>query len=418
VTTSGVADDAEVFIISIKDKRVGSLGRNYFPEEGLEQLVRESEAACEQRPPSEDYMPLLEGEAVSGDWEAPGGRTGIEVFDRLVPELSRLIKQADSSDVRLFGFAEHNASNVYLATSTGLRHRHTQLKGHIEINAKSPDFSRSSWIGQVTKDFRDIDLSLLYRRLEQRLQWAEANFSLDPGRYQVLLEPSAVADMLIYSYFTSSARDADEGRTVFSKPGGGNRIGEKLFPQPVTIYSDVSEPRFEVTPFTAAVSSSSYCSVFDNGLSRSRTEWVKDGVLNALITTRHWAEKSGSRPVPFIDNLVFASDSGPDLDAMIASTERAILVTCLWYIRVVDPQTLLLTGLTRDGVYLVEDGKVRGAVNNFRYNMSPIDMLAQATEIGRSEPTMGREFGDFFSFAKTPPLRVENFNMSSVSQAT
>ena len=183
------------------------------------------------------------------------------------------------------------------------------------------------------------------------------------------------------------------------------------------MYSDPAEAGLEVAPFVTAVASSSYASVFDCGLPKARTEWVSDGVLRALVTTRHWAERSGAEAKPMIGNLVLARESGPTLEEMIATTERALLVTCFWYIREVDPQTLLLTGLTRDGVFLVENGEVKGGVNNFRYNMSPVRMLAQATEVGRSEPTLPREFGDYFSFAKMPPLRVDDFHMSSVSRA-
>ena len=157
--------------------------------------------------------------------------------------------------------------------------------------------------------------------------------------------------------------------------------------------------------------------MFDNGLDISKTTWVDSGKLDRLVTTRHWAGKTGATPTPPVGNIVFES-SGPDLDAMISSTKRALMVTCLWYIRTVDPRTLLLTGLTRDGVFLVEDGEVRGAVNNFRFNMSPVDMLAQTLEAGATEPGLAREGGDFFPFAKVPPLRVDRFNMSSVSEAT
>ena len=292
-----------------------------------------------------------------------------------------------------------------------------QGEGKLEVNAKSSDYSRSSWVGQATSTFKDIDLSRHYERLQQRLGWADTKLDLDPGHYEVLLEPSAVSDMLLYSYWTSLARDADEGRTVFSKPGGGNRKGEQLYPDNVTIYSDPSEPGFEVSPFQVVPTSSSQASVFDNGLACGRTEWVSRGVLQSLVTPRYWAEKNEGPAVPFIDNLIFPS-SGPSLDDMISSTKRALLVTCLWYIREVDPQTLLLTGLTRDGVFLVEDGEVKGAVNNFRFNMSPVAMLGQAQELGTSEPTLAREFGDYFTFAKMPPVRVADWNMSSVSQAT
>jgi predicted Zn-dependent protease len=418
-TTNGVADSSQLYVISIIDKRVGTVGVSYFPDERLETLVRESEAGCEGKPEAEDHMPLVEGHGAAQGWESPHPGGGIEVFGELAPALGQTFARAEADGVELFGYAEHATSTVYLATSSGLRRRHTQLEGRMELNAKTPDFSRSAWVGQGTATFRDVDVPSLYGQLQQRLEWAKTTLELPPGRYQVLLTPSAVADMLVYAYWSSSARDADEGRTVFSRPGGGNRIAERLYPQGITVYSDPHEPGLEVAPFGLTVASSSYASLFDCGQPLQRTAWVEDGVLQALITTRHWAARSGSsRVTPYVGNLVFASQEGPSLDDMIASTRRALLVTCFWYIRVVDPQTLLLTGLTRDGVYLVEDGEVRGAVNNFRYNMSPVDMLAQAVEVGRAEPTLAREFGDYFRFAKMPPLRVDGFNMSSVSEST
>ncbi len=185
------------------------------------------------------------------------------------------------------------------------------------------------------------------------------------------------------------------------------------------IWSDPFEPGLEVTPFVVATSSGSHGSVFDNGLDLARTSWVRDGVLEALVSTRHSAHAAGTEPTPWVDNLVLDAGPGPSLDEMIASTTgRALLVTCFWYMREVDPHTLLLTGLTRDGVFLVEDGEVKGAVNNFRFNMSPVDMLAQTVEFGASVPALPREFGDWFRSVRTPPLRVERFNMSSVSEAT
>ncbi len=415
-TTNGVVRSEDLFIVSVIDKRVGTVGVNYFPDERLEALVRQSEAACDGKPEAEDHMPLLPGDGPDPDWDAPIEATGVEVFADAAPDLARVMERAEVNGLKLFGYAEHNLSTTWLGTSSGQRRRHTQPAGRIEITAKSADFARSAWGGQVTTTFADVDVAALYDRFRQRLEWSRTTLELPAGRYQVLLEPSAVADMLVYAYWSSAARDADEGRTVFSRPGGGNRIGEKLYPDGVTVYSDPHEPGLEVSPFSLSVASSSYASLFDCGQDTARTEWLREGVLEALITTRHWAERSGGRVTPYIDNLVMAAD-GPSLDEMIATTERALLVTCTWYIREVDPQTLLLTGLTRDGVFLIEGGEVKGAVNNFRYNMSPVDTLAQTSEIGRTERTLAREFGDWFSFAKMPPLRVEDFNMSSVSEA-
>lgn len=416
-TTNGVAESTQLSIISIIDGRVGSVSRSYFPQDRLESLVRESEAACEGKPAAEDAMPLIAGDGAPGDWDAPHEPTGIEVFAGLAPGLAELFKQAEASGIKLFGFAEHVTSTVRMLTSTGVARRFTGSEGTVQVNAKTPDYAKSVWAGQVTTTFRDVDLEALYRKVGRRLEWSATTISVPPGRYETLLEPSAVADMLIYAYWTSSARDADEGRSVFSRAGGGNRVGEKLYPEAITIYSDPREPGFRVAPFVVTEASSSYSSIFDNGRAIDRTEWVRDGVLRALITTRHWGTRSGLAPAPFIDNLIFDSPHGPTLNEMIASTERALLVTCLWYIREVDPQTLLLTGLTRDGVFLVEGGEVKGSVNNFRFNMSPVDLLAQTREIGRSEPTLAREFGDYFVFARMPSLRVENFNMSSVSES-
>jgi hypothetical protein len=220
------------------------------------------------------------------------------------------------------------------------------------------------------------------------------------GHYEALLEPSCVSDLGLGAYFFMTRRDADEGRSPYSNGGRGTRIGERLFGD-VTIYSDPGETGISATPFHVGVASDGATSVFDNGLPAARTEWARDGVLRA---------------VPYVNNLIVAGE-GPTLNDMIARTARALLVTCFWYIRTVDPQTALQTGLTRDGVFLVEDGEVKGAVNNFRWNMSPIATLAQATEIGRTGMALPREHDEFLR-AKAPPMRIERFNMSSVSQAS
>jgi predicted Zn-dependent protease len=183
------------------------------------------------------------------------------------------------------------------------------------------------------------------------------------------------------------------------------------------LYSDPLERSIETTPFCHGVDSGPATSVFDNGLDQSRTDWVRDGVLERLITPRSWASKIGeSQPAPYVNNLVVPG-SGPDVTEMVRQSDRALLVTCFWYIRTVDPQTALLTGLTRDGVFLIEKGHIVGAVNNFRWNMSPIAALAQATQIGRSDMALPREHDEFLR-ARAPALRVERFNMSSVSEAS
>jgi predicted Zn-dependent protease len=228
-----------------------------------------------------------------------------------------------------------------------------------------------------------------------------------------------VADLLIYQYWSSVARDANDGRSVFSAPGGGTRVGEDLTRVPVRMWSDPGAEGLECGSVVMAAASGASQSVFDNGLRIKSTDWIREGELTALIQTRHSAGLTGLPVTPGVDNLLFASpDASRSLDEMVAATARGLLLTCLWYIRVVDPQTLLLTGLTRDGVYLVEGGEVVAEVNNFRFNESPVDLLARLTEVGFTERTLAREFGDYFTRTAVPTWRVDDFNMSSVSQAS
>ncbi len=265
----------------------------------------------------------------------------------------------------------------------------------------------------------EIDLAEVEQRLVSRLGWAERQVELPAGRYQVLLPPDAVADLVLMLGEATSGREAEEGRTVFSSPGGGTRIGEAVSEVAFDLLSDPSEPGLECEPFLATTASGSDVSVFDNGMALGRTHWVRQGRLERLRYHRAGAARSAMLPAPPIDNLVLeVPGSTASLDSMIAGTERALLLTCLWYIREVDPSTLLLTGLTRDGVYLVERGEIVGAVNNFRFNESPMNLLANSVEVGRTERALSREWNEFFNRSAMPPLRVDGFNMSSVSPAT
>jgi predicted Zn-dependent protease len=234
-----------------------------------------------------------------------------------------------------------------------------------------------------------------------------------------VLPPSAVSDLMIYLYWTMEARDADEGRNVFARPGGGNRVGERLAALPLTLRSDPWAPGLEAAPFQAVSASSGAASVFDNGMAIPATNWISEGVLANLVRPRAWALKTTAPATPAVDNLILEDPTATATqDEMVAATDRGLLLTTLWYIREVDPQTLLLTGLTRDGVFLVENGEVTGAVNNFRFNESPVDLLGRAVQAGRSERTLPREWNDWFTRTAMPALRVPDFNMSSVSPAS
>ncbi|ETK38076.1 metallopeptidase TldD-related protein [Microbispora sp. ATCC PTA-5024] len=418
LTTNGVARSSRLTVISVAGQGVGVVSRSAVRHDQLEDVVAAADRAAREARPSEDARPLVEGGASEG-WDRPVEPTSIEVFRDFAPALGESFASAEASGRRLYGFAEHILTSTFVGSSTGLRQRHDQPTGRLELNAKSADVSRSAWTGVATRDFADVDVAALDATLAQRLEWAKRRIALEAGRYETLLPPSAVSDLLIYLYWSAGARDAADGRTVFSKPGGGTRVGERLSPIPLRLSGDPAHQGIECAPFVIAHASGREQSVFDNGLPLTRTDWIADGTLANLIQTRHSAELTGLAATPQIDNLIMTGpEGGRSLEEMISSTERGLLLTCLWYIREVDPQTLLLTGLTRDGVYLVENGEVTGEVNNFRFNESPVDLLGRLTEVGASEQTLPREWNDYFTRAVMPPLRVPDFNMSTVSQAS
>ncbi len=436
LTTNGVSRSRQLTVIAI-DRRgdgaaPGVVSRAGVRPDQIEDVVREAEHAAAEGAPAEDAAELTGAEhpgsfgTDNGEpgWDSRPGQTEIGVLRDFATALGQTLRVAGAADRKLYGFAEHKLTSTFLGTSAGLRSRHDQPTGRVELNAKSADMARSAWAGVATRDFADVDIAGLDAGLAERLGWAERAVSLPAGRYETLLPPTAVSDLLIYLYWSAGAKDAADGRTVFSQPGGGTRVGERLSSQPVTLSSDPRAAGLGCAPFAIAHASGPDSSVFDNGLPLSRTDWIRDGSLAALVSSRHSAGLAGLPVTPAIGNLIFAtagaaSGAGPPtLEQMITSTGRGLLLTCLWYIREVDPQTLLLTGLTRDGVYLVENGEVVGAVNNFRFNESPVGMLGRLLEVGGAGPTLPREWGDHFNRAAMPPVRVEGFNMSSVSQAS
>ena len=427
LTTNGVTRGRTLTVIATVDGREGTaagvVSREAVTPGELESLVRAAEAAARDAGPAEDAHPLVRPSGgPSADFTAEPAETGIGVFADFAPALGESFARAGKSGRLLYGFANHTVTSTYLGSSTGLRLRHDQPTGSLELNAKTADLTASAWAGAATRDFSDVDPGALEEQLAQRLGWAARRIDLPAGRYEALLPPAALADLMIYLSWSAGGRDAAEGRTVFSKKGGGTRLGERLSPLPLRLHSDPAYPGLEAAPFAITHSSGGDSSVFDNGLPLGPTDWIRDGELANLLTTRHSAALTGLDVRPAIDNLVLDAH-GPDgggasLEELVARTERGLLLTCLWYIREVDPATLLLTGLTRDGVYLVEDGEVKGAVNNFRFNESPVDLLGRITEAGRTERCLPRELSDYFTRAAMPPVRVADFNMSSVSQAS
>jgi len=415
LTTNGSTGDRSVLVISVVGESVGTRSASVLDD--LEGLVRASETAAREATPAEDYGPLVSGDAAA-DFSAPAGVVSASIFAAAAKDLGESFAAARTDGRRSFGYALHKVTTSWLGSSTGLRLRHEQPLGYVELTGKSAAPNGSSWVGQHTRDWSDISIPTLDGELQRRLGWAERTVDVPAGRYETLLPPSAVADLIAYQYWSSGGRDAAEGRTVFSRAGGGTRVGESFGPSALRLSSDPHDPALATTPFVLAGGSSGMTSVFDNGLPLAATDWIRDGALTALIETRSSARTSEAPVTPYVDNLVLDAGGTKTTDEMVASTERGLLLTCMWYIREVDPQTLLLTGLTRDGVYLVEGGEVVGAVNNFRWNESPVDLLGRIAEAGRTEATLPREWSDNFTWARMPTLRIGDFNMSTVSQAS
>lgn len=414
MTTNGVAVSRSTTVISVvrqgESAFLGTVVSAEVDPSLVPGLVAASQEAARSAPEAGDTAPLLADTGEPADWDAPVPGTGAEVFARIAGPLSRGFRGKD----RLYGYAHHSVSTTFLASSTGLRRRHTQPEGAVEINGKRGD--ASAWAGVGTPDFTNVPIDALLEELSLKLGWSDRTVELPAGRYETIMPPSTVADMMIYMAWSMAGRGAQEGRTAFSAPGGGTRVGERLTELPLTLFSDPMAPGLLSTPFVAASNSTETLSVFDNGMEISQVDWIRNGVINALAYPRATAAKFDVPVSVAADNLVMTGGSN-DLADMIAGTENGLLLTTLWYIREVDPTTLLLTGLTRDGVYLIEGGEVTGAVNNFRFNESPLDLLRRATEAGVSEKTLPREWGDWATRAAMPSLRIPDFHMSSVSQA-
>jgi predicted Zn-dependent protease len=296
------------------------------------------------------------------------------------------------------GFLEANARATAVATSKGLFAYHRSTDADYSVTARTPDGTGSGWARAGARNWNAIDAASIGRIAAQKAVASRKPQTIEPGLYTAVLEPQAVNDLVPLLGNALLARSADEGRSPFSKAGGGNRIGEKVADERVTLYSDPADPGLLAAPFDV------------QGLPLSRMVWIEKGVLRNLAYTRFWAEKQGVRPTggALAGGLALAGGT-KSTEEIIAGCAHGILVTHFFYIRSLDPRTVLQTGLTRDGTFLIENGKITRALKNFRWNESPLLMLNRLEDIGRPEPT---EAGRLM-----PALRVRDFNFTSLSDA-
>lgn len=400
-STSGSSDDAELTIASSFGTRTGSVSVNQFDEQTLASAVRRSEEMARMAPEDPEHMPALGPQSYRAT-DAFSKDTAERGSMAMAEGVALAIAQAREQGMVAAGFAETSAGYSCLANSNGLFGYHRATSAYLSQTARTHDNKGSGWASASSHRIADIDAGRVSRSAIDKARMSAGAKPLAPGDYVTILEPACVANILGTLMFSMDARRADEGRSFFSKPGGGTRVGEALFPETVNIYSDPSDPGAPAAPWG------------EDGLPQERRMWVDRGVLGSLMTSRYWAQKTGQAPVPRPGNLIMRGGEGSVAD-LIATTERGVLVTSLWYIRPVDPRTLLFTGLTRDGVFWIEDGKIAHPVQNFRWNDSPISIFGNIEAMSRAERIPPR--GSRANNIVVPGLRVKKFHFSSVSDA-
>jgi predicted Zn-dependent protease len=317
----------------------------------------------------------------------------------MIPHIRAIIESAKASSLIAAGFMERVAQTSAVANKQNNFAYGKITDAYLSSTVRDAAGTSSGWASQPAVRIEDVDGAAVARSaIEKCLRWKGPK-RLDPGRYTVVLEPTAVGDLLprIASGFV--ARAAAEGRSFLSKPGGGTLVGEKLFPDSITLRTNPFSPLYSVLPWS-------------NGtMPADRITWVENGVVKNLFYDRYWAAKVGQLPTPGLSSLML--DGGEkSLGDLVASVERGLLVTRFFYIRTVNPQTLQMTGLTRDGLFLIENGKITSPVVNFRFNESPVRMLQNTIGMGKAVRTRGMEDG-----MVTPPLVVKDFPFTSISDA-
>lgn len=409
ITTSGASRDVTVTVISTIGKRRASAETNVLEEASLRRTVDLAERLARLSPEDPEIMPELgpqEYVAVNAFLESTAGLTP----EARATAVKKVIDSAGAvgraaGDVFIAGFLNTDASVDVIANSSGLFAYHRSTSAGLSTTVRTPDATGSGWASSGARDWNLLDPARLGARAAEKAVASKNPQAIEPGMYTVVLEPQAVADLIPLLGGAFNGRNADEGRSPFSKKGGGNRIGEKIADERVTIYSDPSDPELLVRPFD------------NEGLPLQRRVWIENGILRNLTYSRFWANRQGTQPTGggggfggggFPGGLKMVGGT-KSLDELIAGTTRGILVTHFFYIRSLEQRTVLLTGLTRDGTFLIENGKVTRSLKNFRWNESPLFMLNKIDEIGRAERT---DTGQVM-----PSIRALNFNFTSLSDA-
>ncbi|HEU4564862.1 MAG TPA: TldD/PmbA family protein [Gemmatimonadaceae bacterium] len=401
MSTAGGVTNAQLVVLSAFGPKHAAVTTNDFTDEGLRRAVEQSEALAKLAPDDPEAMPELPKQSygqVDAYFESTA-RLGAD--DRARAALSALEPARAAGDLTAAGFIVTGLSSNAIANDAGLFAYHRSTSANYTLTVRTADGTGSGWAGGEHNDWGRLDARAISARAIEKARLSRSPAPVEPGRYTVILEPQAVGDLVQLIGFYASARAADEGRSPFTKQGGGNKSGEKIVDERVTLISDPSDPDLLAQPFD------------DEGLPLGRQLWIEKGVLKQLVYDRFWAKKQGKTATGFPTSMKMLGGT-QSIEEMISSTPRGILVTRLWYLREVDPRTLLYTGLTRDGTFLIENGKISRAVRNLRFNESPLFMLNNLEAIGRPVRLGGTEAG---GAVVMPPIKVRDFNFTSLSEA-
>lgn len=394
VSTAGYQSNQSLAVQSSYGKKSGTATIDEFDDASLQKVVKRAEELAKLSPENPEFMAPL------GPQTYDESKTYVEATANVTPEYraevaNSSITPATTQDVTAAGFLEDGARFRAMMNSNGLFAYNKSTDVSFTVTMRTNDGTGSGW---VTRDYNDIskfDASEASKVAIDKAVLSREAKAIEPGKYTVILEPSAGLGLLQGLGRSINARSADEGRSFMSKEGGGTKLGEKIVDERVNLWSD---------PLHNEVPASTWNG---EGQPLKKTTWLENGVVKNLAYDRFWAQEKNVEPVPFPSNFIMGG--GDDsLEDLIKSTRKGILVTRLWYIRSVDPQTLLYTGLTRDGTFYIENGAIKYPVKNFRFNESPIIMLNNLETLGQQVRVDG---------SLIPYMKIRDFTFTSLSDA-
>lgn len=402
MSTAGALTDAIFVAQSWFGPKHAVVTTNDLSEASIRRCVQESERLAKLAPDDPEAMPLLEKQdyqTVDGAWGESTVTAG--AAERAKAALSALAPARKAGDLKAAGYLVAGAGASVVANSKGLFAYHRATSVNYTLTVRTDDGTGSGWAAADHPDWARIDFDAVSARAIDKARASRNPQAVEPGRYTVILEPQAVGDLAQLIAFYANARTADEGRSPFSKPGGGNKVGEKIVDSRVTLLSDPNDPQLLSQPFDG------------EGMPLARQVWVENGELKQLQYSRFWAKRQGRTATGGATSLKM-NGGDATMEAMIRSTDRGILVTRLWYLREVDPRTILYTGLTRDGTFLIEQGRISRSIRNLRFNESPLFMLNNLEMLGATQRLAGTEAG---GSVVMPAIKVRDFNFTSLSEA-